>query len=145
MKAFLRKQSTGFFFSIATIAIALTALLIYIQNGNNAYYNDYNPEIFILTIIAIAVEVIFIILVQTIGEKRWLDIVYVISPILLGVSAIAFISIRVKSAGIILGSELEKGNVAANQALTQAFIGIGLYLFAMIISATKSFFSQLKQ
>jgi len=145
MKAFLRKQSTGFFFSIATIVIALAALLVYIQNGNNAYYNDYNPEIVILTIIAIAVEIIFIVLVQTIGEKRWLDIAYLISPILLVISAIAFISIRVKSAGIILGSELEKGNVEANQALTQAFIGIGLYLFAMIISATKSFFSQQKQ
>jgi len=145
MKEFFQNKSTGFFFSIATIIIALIALFIYIQNGNNAYYNDYNPEIVILTIIAIAVEIIFIVLVQTIGEKRWLDFVYLISPILLGISAIAFISLRVKSAGIILGSDLEKGNVAASNALTQAFIGIGLYLIAMIISSIKSFFSQLKQ
>ncbi len=145
MKEFLKKQSSGFYFSIATIIIALIALLIYSLNGNSTYYNDYNSSIFNYTVIAIAVEIVFIVLVQTIGEKRWLDILYLVPPILFCISAIAFISMRVQSAGIILGSELEKGNVTASNALTQAFIGIGLYFLAMITSFIKSFKAQLKQ
>jgi hypothetical protein len=144
MKQFLKKQSTGFFFSIVTIIVALIALLVYVKNGFNPYYNDFNSKIVILTIVAIVAEIIFIVLVETIGEKRWLDIMYLIPPILLGISAVAFISIRVESAGIILGSELEKGNALASNALLQAFIGIGLYLVAMITSFIKSFHSQLK-
>ncbi len=144
MKEFYKKQSVGFFFSITTIIIALLALLIYIKNGNNAYYNDFDFKVVILTVIAIAVEIALIISVRTIGERRWLDIIYLIVPILLGISAIIFISFRVESAGIILGSELEKGNAAASKALSQAFIGIGLYFLAMITSLIKSFFRQLK-
>ncbi|MBW6471772.1 MAG: hypothetical protein K0B14_01505 [Anaerolineaceae bacterium] len=145
MKEFFKNQSTGFYLSIASIIIALIALLIYTLNGKSTYYNDYNSTILNYTLIAVGVEIVFLVLVLTIGEKRWLDIFYVVPPILFGIAAVTFISFRVQSAGIILGSELEKGNVAASNALMQAFIGIGLYFLAMITSFVKSFKAQLKQ
>ena len=145
MKKFLKKQSAGFFLSIAAIMISLIALLIYIINGLNAYYNDFNFKIVMLTIPAILIEIFIILLEHAFGEKRWLDVFHLIPPVLLAIAVVAFISVRVESAGIILGSELEKGNMVARQSLTQAFIGIGLYLAAMITSFTKSFYAQLKQ
>jgi chromate transport protein ChrA len=144
MSGSLKKLSAGFYFSLATIVIALIALFVYVRNGNGAYYNDFSAKIVILTVAAIVAEIVLIISARLIGERRWLDVVYLIAPILLGLSAVAFISIRVESAGIILGSDLEKGNVAASNALSQAFIGTGLYLVAMTTGVTRSFLGQQK-
>jgi membrane-associated HD superfamily phosphohydrolase len=144
MKEFLKNQKAGFYTSVATMILAMIAMFIYIANGNTAYYNDFNSRVVILTVIAIAVEIALIVVARTVGEKQWLDIAYVIVPVLLGICAMTFISYRIESAGIILGSDLENGNTAAINALNQAFMGIALYILAMISKLVGSFFGQIK-
>jgi membrane-associated HD superfamily phosphohydrolase len=144
MKEFLENQKAGFYISIATIILALIAMSIYVANGNTTYYNDFNSRVVILTVIAIAVEIVLMAVSRIVGEKQWLDIAYIVVPVLLAITAMFFISYRVESAGIILGSDLEKGNITANNALNQAFMGIGFYFLAMISAIVRSFFSQIK-
>jgi hypothetical protein len=145
MKEFMKKQSAGFYFSAATIILALTAMFIYVANANNAFYSDFKSLIVVLTVAAIAAEIAFMVITRVIGEKRWLNIVYLAVPVLLGITAMVFVSFRAESAGIILGSDLDKGNALATGALTQAFVGIAFYFLTMIISLIGSFFNQLKE
>ncbi|GFP77545.1 hypothetical protein [Clostridium fungisolvens] len=144
MREFFKRQKAGFYISIMTIILALIGMFIYISNGHTAYYNDFNSRVIILTAIAVAVEIILIVMVQSIGEKQWLDISYLIVSVLLGITTMVFVSYRVESAAIIMGSSLEKGNIAAINALKQALIGVGFYFLAMISSLVGSFFSQKK-
>lgn len=139
---FLKKLRAGFFISMAAVVLAVIALFIYIANGNNAYYNDLNSVVVTITIITIIVEIILIIVTSIVGEKHFLDIFYVVVPALLGIAVLLFISSRVQSAGIILGSDLEKGNLIASKALNQAFKGVIFYFLAMIASMIGSFLRQ---
>jgi hypothetical protein len=144
MREFLRKQSIGSFLSIITIILSLIGMAIYISNGNSNYYHDFNSRVVILSVVAMAIEVVLMVMVRAVGEKQWLDVIYIAVPVLLAVAMITFLSSRIESAGIILGSSLEQGNMEAIRALTQAFIGIGVYLLAIIACMTGSFFSQLR-
>lgn len=99
----------------------------------------------LLSAVAVAIEIVHLVLTILMGEKRWLDILHIVPPVLLGYTMVGFLSARVASAGLILGSSLEAGNVTAHNALYQAFLGIGLYLAAIILSIVRSFMTQVKE
>lgn len=141
----VQKRSIGFYVSIVAAVVAVAAAVVYYLNGNNAYYHDFNTQIMLLSAVAVAIEIVHLVLTILMGEKRWLDILHIVPPVLLGYTMVGFLSARVASAGLILGSSLEAGNVTAHNALYQAFLGIGLYLAAIILSVARSFMAQVKE
>lgn len=145
MSQFLKKQSAGFWFSIVTFILEVIALCFYIANSLNSYFNDLQAQSVLMTVIAIVVEAGIIIVSQVLGEKRWLDIGFLLVPVLLAVSLMIFISNRVTAMGIILGSNLAKGDMTAHNALNQAFMGFGAYFAAIVISLVSSFLGQGKR
>ena len=60
-------------------------------------------------------------------------------------AAVTFVSYRVESAGIILGSDLEAGNAKAMGSLMQAFAGIGCFLAASVFTGVSAFFRPVKE
>lgn len=145
MRNIKNRLSVGFYLSLLAIAATVAATVVYAINGNHAYYHDYNGKIVLLSVVVIALEILLPVLVCLIGEKWWFDIFYLLPLALLGHIVVSFIAARVASAGLILGSELEKGNVVAQSALSQAFLGIGLYFLAIVLSLIRSFMSQTKE
>ena len=135
----------GFYLSLLATAVTVAATIVYVMNSKHDYYKDYNSRIVLLSVVVIVLEVLLPVLVCLMGEKRWLDILYLLPPVLLGNTMVSFIAARVASAGLILGSDLENGNAVAQSALSQAFLGIGLYVLAIILSIVRSFMSQTKE
>lgn len=138
------KLSAGFYLSLLAAVTVVAATIVYVINSRHNYYKDYNSRIVFLSVVVIVMEILLPVLIILVGEKWWLDILYLLSPTLLGYTMVRFIAARVASAGLILGSDLEKGNAVAQSALAQAFLGIGLYLIAIILSIVRSFMSQTK-
>ena len=140
-----KKLSIGFYLSLLATAVTVAATIVYVMNSKHDYYKDYNSRIVLLSVVVIVLEILLPVLICLMGEKRWLDILYLLPPVLLGNTMVSFIAARVASAGLILGSDLEKGNAVAQSALSQAFLGIGLYLLAIVLSIVRSFMSQTKE
>lgn len=145
MRSIKSKLCPGFCISVLAVVVTAAAAAVYAVNGNHAYYHDYNGRIMLLTVAAIVLEILLPALVWLLGEKRWFDVLYLLPPALLGYTMVRFIAARVASAGLILGSDLEKGNVVAQSALSQAFWGIGLYLLAIVCCLVRSFMSQTRE
>ena len=139
------KSGTGTIFLILTIALAAAGMILYGLNSSGSYYHDFKMPVILLGILGIGIILVFIVLSRRRGEKNWMDIFYPAAGIVLMLGAIIFVSYRVESAGIILGSDLEAGNAKAMNSLIQAFVGIGCFIVASILSGVAAFFSPVKE
>ncbi len=141
----MKKQGLGFYFSIITAVFGVIALCLYISNAGNTYYSDFNYVIVIFTVLSIAATAAgaFLCRLERIGLVG--DILLIAAPVLLVIGLAMFIHARAYSMAIILGSDLEKGNELAWDALMQCFYSIGFYAAAMITGIAGAFMKQVKE
>lgn len=125
----------------AAVICTIIACVLYIVNSNGSYYHDFSTKIVYLTIVCVALELVILIAGRIRGEKIITDACYVVTSVLLVATAMQYIAVRVESAGTILGSTLEADNAAAMPALMQAFVGIGLFILAMILVSVSGGFN----
>lgn len=139
------KSGVGTIFLIITIVLAAAGMILYGINAKGSYYHDFKMTVILLGILGIGIIVVFMIMTHMKGEKNWMDIFYPAAGIVLMLAAIIFVSYRVESAGIILGSDLEAGNANAMNSLIQSFVGIGCFIAASILSGVSAFFRPVKE
>jgi len=142
---FKNKSALGFYFSVVTTILSAVALCIYILNTGNSYYADLNLIIALLTGVSIVCTVGAIVIYRSKVTKIMADILMIAAPVCLAFAVAMFISARAYSMAIILGSDLEKGNAQAWNALMQSFWGMGVYVVAIITAIATAFMKQTKE
>lgn len=138
----MKKLGLGFYFSIVTVVLSVAALILYVANVNDTYYSDMNPVILGITIGAVACGVLSLVLSRIQKISILADLTLVATPVLLVMAVCMFISARAYSMAIILGSDLEKGNTHAWNALTQSFIGMAVFAAAILLAIVTAFMKQ---
>lgn len=142
----MKKQGLlGTVFLALAVILALAGIVIYWINTHGGYYSDFAPEIVVCGAAGIAVLIVLKVLAVKIGEKQWMDFLYILAAVLLSWTAVSFLGDRVESAAIILGSNLEAGNTLAKQSLFTAFAGVGCFVLGMILTGVSGFFTQQKE
>lgn len=139
------KSGVGTIFLAITIVLTVAGMILYGINAKGSYYHDFKMTVILLGTLGIGIIVAFIVLTHIKGEKNWMDIFYPAAGIVLMLAAIVFVSYRVESAGIILGSDLEAGNANAMNSLIQSFVGVGCFIAASIFSGISAFFRPVKE
>lgn len=139
------RPGIGVVFTGIALLLAAAGTILYSINASGSYYHDLHFTVILLGIGSIFLLAVFTGIVQIKGEQLWTDIFYPAAGILLALAAIIFVSYRVESAGIILGSDLEAGNKEAMNSLIQSFIGSGCFLAASVMTGISSFFRQVKE
>lgn len=142
--AFFKKQSLGFYFSIAAAVFALIATIIYLYNSNGAYFEDTSSTVVILSFLAIAFCIILPVLGVFAGDKNYLSVLYILSVIFLTYALMQIVNARSTLMGYLWFSELESGNPVAVAAMNQAVASWIFYGLA-IISCIAAGFNKLKK
>lgn len=140
----MKKQGLGTVFSVLAVVLALAGIVIYWMNTHGGYYSDFTPSIIGYAAAGIVVLIGLKVLAEVKGERQWMDILYILASVLLAWAAVSFLGDRVESAAVILGSDLEEGNVLARQSLFMAFAGTGCFILGMLLTGAAGFFSQQK-
>lgn len=140
-----RQLTVGGYIYAVGIFCTISAMVVYMINANNSYYHDFGMKIPLLTVAAIVLEVVFLFAAVKFGEKTWMDIMFPVISVVLIAAAVIFISRRVESAAIILGSDLERDNALAMSAIIQAIVGIAFYVVSMLLVNVSGGFDIVKQ
>lgn len=140
----MKKQGLGTIFLVLAVILSLAGIVLYWMNTHGGYYNDFAVEIVVYAVLGIAVLIAIKVLTVFLGEKQWMDILYIVAAILLSWTAVSFLGDRVESAAIILGSSLEAGNALAKQSLFMSFASVGCFILGMLMTGVAGFFSQQK-
>lgn len=136
------KSGAGTLFTLLALLLAGAGTGLYIINASGSYYHDFQTTVVILGSLGMALMLVLLLLTHLKGERVWMDGFYPAAAMIFAAAAIVFVSHRVESAGIILGSDLEAGNAAAMAALMQSFLGSGCLLGAALMTGISSFFRQ---
>lgn len=136
----MKKQIVGTIFLLLAVLLSVAGIVIYWVNAHGEYYNDFTPSVMLYAGFGVVALLAWKVLSVTLGEKRWMDVLYLVAAILLAWAAVDFLGDRVESAAIILGSQLEAGNALAQQSLFTSFAGIGCFILGMILTGVSSFF-----
>lgn len=136
----MKKQIVGTIFLLLAVLLSVAGMVIYWVNAHGEYYNDFTPSVMLYAAFGVVALLAWKVLSVTLGEKRWMDVLYLLAAILLAWAAVDFLGDRVESAAIILGSQLEAGNALAQQSLFTSFAGIGCFILGMILTGVSSFF-----
>jgi hypothetical protein len=139
------KFGAGTIFSCLTIVLALVGMFIYIANATTQYYNDLQAPVIFLSILAVVLEVVYMILSRTYGEKGIVDFFLPVAGAALAVAAVMWGGYRAESAGITWGSNLNNGNVVAVSALNQALAGVIILFLAMVSTIVGAFTKQVRK
>lgn len=143
--AFFKKQSIAFYLSIAAFIVTLVAVCIYGANSNDGkYYNDFKAGIVIYSVFAMLIIAAAAVLPQFFGKKWYFDALPLIVVALLCVIITSSVGGRIESLAIILASDLEAGNTAAQSAVNQFFVCVGFYAAGIILTVLTAFFKQTK-
>ena len=138
----MKKRIAGNIMFALAILFAVAGIVLYWMNTHGGYYSDFTIQIVILAVLAIVVMAAIKVLSARIGEKKWIDLLYVLAAVLLAWTAVTFLGNRVESAAIILGSELEAGNALAKKFIFMAFASVGCFVLGMIFTGVAGFFEQ---
>ena len=139
----LKRIGAGTVLLIFSILCTVAGLIIYGINATGDYYGDFNTNVIMAG--AAGMLVVLLLLIAGRSQKMWTDFFYPLAGIIFTVAAVLFLSTRVESAAIILGSDLEAGNPLARLSLFQAFAGIGCFMAAMLLTGISGFFDQVKE
>ncbi|HIT89025.1 MAG TPA: hypothetical protein IAC41_01190 [Candidatus Merdenecus merdavium] len=140
---FIKKQSAGFYLTALTVILAIVGLIFYMINCNTAYFSNLgvNAAVVACIVIAVILELVFIIGSETLGAKIYLDILPIVSAVMLMVAFVIFISVRVNNIATILSFERNAQTLAD---LSSAIIGMGFCFGAAVFSIIASFFKIIK-
>lgn len=141
---FIKKQAIGFYLTVSTVILAIAGIIFYLINCNTSYFVNFGIKgsIVACIIVAIILEVSFIVSASVKSEKNYFDILPVASCVLLMAALVMFISSRVNSIASIMTFE---NNAQTMSDLSSAIIGMVLCLVAVIVSIISSFFNIVKE
>lgn len=129
------------------ISIVLIGILsiMYVINGNHAYYRDFKYELLLFLVLALVFAILPLILkVESRAMTLVIDLCRIVVPILVIYTGIRFLAMRVESFGYIFASNLEAGNEAAMNGAMQAVWTLVLFVLAWVLTIIVSFFSKRK-
>lgn len=139
-----KKNACGLVLRVLAVCLTVAGLVIYVMNANGSYYGDFSMQIPMLSAACLAVEAAIIGLYVTRKDSVVIDLLFPVVCVLLACVVVSYVGVRVESAGMILGSDLESGNAEAMPALMQAFTSIGCYLVAMVVAGVSGAFAPAK-
>lgn len=141
---FIKKQALGFYLTLASAILAVVGVIFYLINCNTAYFTNkgVNATIIACLIIAVVLQLVFIVANQLVGAKPFLDIFPIIAAVLITVAAITFVGARVDDMATIMTFEY---NAQTMGDLSSALVGIVCCVIAMIIGIASSFCRVVKE
>ncbi len=140
----MKKKGLGIVFMAIASLFAIAGCVIYWINTHGAYYKDFNPTIILLAVLGIFAIIVLNIWSIAREEQIWMDLFYILAAVLFAYAGVSLLGDRVESAAIILGSDLEAGNKIALQSLYMSFVGVGCFIFGMIMTGVAGFFDKQK-
>lgn len=144
VKAFLSKQSIGFYVGAAAALLMLIGTIILATNCNMAYYRDYNPIVPLLGCLAVIVAIALLVVKQFVKIPH-LEALWLVAVLLIGIALMVMISMRVESMAYVLGSELEAGNALAQSAMSNFLAGAVITIISIVTAIVASFFDVTKE
>lgn len=141
----MKKQGVSFYITLISVILAVAGLVVYNLDAQLAYYAEFaNQTIIYLTIGAIVAGVVAILFAQFKASEKGVlkvivDIARVALSVLLVTALMLYLNDRVYHFAIVLGSDLEKGNTAAFDAVYHSIAGIVVYAVGFVAALFASF------
>lgn len=148
IKDFFKKQSIAFYIAPVTVILSIIAVSIYGHNSGLEYFNDYKGSVVALAVVSIFLQVASVVGPQFLKGRIFdglFSVTTILSCVFLMMSVMFFLGDRVYDMAIILGSDLEAGNAAAQSAMSNAIAGIVIYFIAIILNIVSAFFRVKKE
>lgn len=136
------KKSAGFPITALSAVLAIVGLVFYFINSNTNYFiaDGLNPGVIGCAVAAIVVELVLLVAAQK-GQKTWMDILLVASPVLLMISFVMLLVSRVNAIAAIMTFT----NSAENMAdLQSCIISMVCLLLGTIVAVVASYFDVTK-
>ncbi len=135
---FIKKQSAGFYLTVFAILLGAAGIIAYFVNCNTDYFSNLgvNAVLVVCVILALILEVIYIIGSERDSSKLYLDVLPVAAGVLLMVGFVIFVSLRVNSIATILSFER---NAQTMSDLSSAIVGMVCCLLAVIFTVISSY------
>ncbi len=140
---FIQKQAQGFYFSLLAIVSAIVGIICYFINCNTAYFSNLGINNFeiLYIVVAIVLELIFIIGSELKMSSVIIDILPILISICFVLAVVIFISTRIYGMASILTFEK---NAQTMSDLSSAVTGIVFSVIALVLSIMSSFFRVIK-
>lgn len=141
--SFIKKQSVGFYFAALAVIAVVAATVFYLINCNTAYFSNLGVNAVIVgcLVVAILLELVYIIGYNKAGASLVVDVLPVVSGVLLMVAFAQFITARVNSIATILSFER---NAQTMNDLSSAIVGMICCFVAILLNIIGSFFKVVK-
>lgn len=144
---FIKKQWIAFYLSILIVIMSIVSVAVYGVNSANNYFggNALNGIVVMFTVFAIILTLAVAVIPQFFKDNRIakiaVDVAFVLSAVFLAFALMLFVRDRVYYMAIVYGSDLEKGNQVAFDAIGQTIIGFVLYGITLVASIAAGFFN----
>ena len=138
--SFIKKQSVGFYFAALAVIAAVVATVFYLINCNTAYFSNLGVIVGCL-IVAIVLELVYIIGYNKVGVSFVMDVLPLVCGALMMVAFAQFITARVNSIATILSFER---NAQTMSDLSSAIIGMICCFVAILLNIIGSYFKVVK-
>ena len=141
--SFIKKQSVGFYFAALAVIAAVVATVFYLINCNTAYFSNLGVNAVIVggLVVAILLELVYIIGYNKAGASLVVDVLPVVSGALLMVAFAQLITARVNSIATILSFEK---NAQTMSDLSSAIVAMICCFVAILFNIIGSFFKVVK-
>ena len=141
--SFIKKQSVGFYFAALAVIAAVAATVFYLINCNTAYFSNLGVNAVIVgcMVVAILLELVYIIGYNKAGASLVVDVLPVVSGALLMVAFAQLITARVNGIATILSFEK---NAQTMSDLSSAIVGMICCFVAILLNIIGSFFKVVK-
>lgn len=138
-----KKVNVHFWLNMVTALLAVLGIAAYIVGATGyAYYDDLNPVIVGLGLVAAVAAIANGILTRKKGENLLLSLLGIGIAGVLAVCAMQLIEARVYSIGVLLFSELEKDNIEGYHALYCSLVAAGAFMAGAVCSIVSNFFGE---
>lgn len=138
----MKKKAIGFYTALLTAILAVVGLIFYFVNCGTAYFSNLgsDPMVIAALIIAVVLQLVAAFL-SGVANHLLADIAAVVSPALLAIALVRFVSARINGIAAIMTFE---GNAQTMADLTSAIVAIALFVVAMLIAVISAFFDAQK-
>lgn len=135
-------KTVGKVFYLVAAVLSAVSLVLYVMNANQSYYVDLSMGIAAPIAGALVCEAVVAVLAgrpKPAALKIVCDLLCVAASALLFYVLASFAAVRVQSLANVFGSNLELGNVAAQEAASQAIIVLVLLAVSWLVSVVAAF------
>lgn len=149
---FFKKQGVAFYVLIVALVMAIVSVCMYSADVQIEYFFEAYANSAVIAFSTIAIILIAAILVVSqfgFAQNTYVKIVIDIAAVLAAAFVIApmlyFIGDRVYHFGVVLGSDLEKGNDIAFAAVNHSIVTIVMYGITLVCTLVAAFFNVIRK